>query len=252
LFFIDVQGTLIDDVNKKPIDGSIEFIETLKHRAIPYVIVTNNSKQSSEDFLSYLNSIGFDIPKESYLDPIMLLKKHLKHKEILAFGSDEFLNILRDDGFIVDSKNPKSVIIAIKIDYNNLDFAKMIEAILNGAELIGMHQNPIYAKNGRRYPGIGAILEMLKFATGVNYRVVGKPSIEFYTVAYNMIGALNFNDITIISDDIKGDILGAKELGMRGIFVLSGKYRTKEEILPHLQKQPDMVLASIKEAISLI
>lgn len=31
-YFIDVQGTLIDDINKDPINGAIEFIDTLNEK----------------------------------------------------------------------------------------------------------------------------------------------------------------------------------------------------------------------------
>ena len=51
-YFIDVQGTLIDDKEKKPIKGAIEFIEKLNEKKIPYVVVTNNTKLKSDDFVS--------------------------------------------------------------------------------------------------------------------------------------------------------------------------------------------------------
>ena len=34
---------------------------------------------------------------------------------------------------------------------------------------------------------------------------------------------MDFSSVSIISDDAKGDLLGAKELGMQTILVLSGK-----------------------------
>ena len=49
-FFIDVQGTLIDDINKEPIDGACEFIDFLNNENIPYMVVTNNTKKASKDF----------------------------------------------------------------------------------------------------------------------------------------------------------------------------------------------------------
>ena len=68
-FFIDVQGTLIDDKHKKPIDGAIAFIDALNARHIPYVVVTNNTKVPSGEFHHFLCDLGFSIPKANYLDP---------------------------------------------------------------------------------------------------------------------------------------------------------------------------------------
>jgi len=60
MYLIDVQGTLIDDKNKQPISGAIEFIEKLKE---PFVVVTNNTKKQSIEFYNFLLDLGFSIPK---------------------------------------------------------------------------------------------------------------------------------------------------------------------------------------------
>jgi NagD protein len=250
MYFIDVQGTIIDDINKMPINGAIEFIDNLNNKNIPYMIITNNTKKASQNFLEYLNSIGFNIPKDKYLDPLMILKDIVKEKNIMAFGHDEFIEVLQNDlGYIIDNKNPKSLIVAISEKYNNDDYAKMIEYLINGANLVGMHQTTIYAKNNKKYPGVGAILEMLKFATSKDYEVVGKPSIPFYQKAFEKIGAKDYNEITIISDDVKGDLVGAKELGMKTVFVLSGKYQKEEQIIPFLKEneKPDYIFENMSK-----
>jgi len=117
-----------------------------------------------------------------------------------------------------------------------------------------MHATAIYAKNGKRYPGVGAILEMLKFATNKEYEIIGKPSLNFYTKALeklkNIDKKVDFEDIIIISDDVKGDLVGAKKLGMKTAFVLSGKFKKGDEILPLLkdEEKPDFVFKDIGEA----
>lgn len=251
MYFIDVQGTLISDSDKSPIDGSIAFIEHLNKNKIPYMIITNNTKKASKLFFDSLVKKGFDIDFNSYLDPLMILEEQVPKEAVAAYGSDEFLELLVKLGYSLDYQKPKSVLIAIKEDFNANEYAQMIDFLLNGSKLVGMHETSIYAKNSKRYPGVGAILKMLEFATSVNYEVVGKPSVAFYTLALEKIKAKSFSEITIISDDVKGDLGGAKELGMRTIFVTSGKYKTKEEILPLLKPhlRPDETYASLKEVL---
>ena len=132
----------------------------------------------------------------------------------------------------------------------------MIDFLLNGAKLIGMHAITLYAKDGKRYPGSGAILEMLKAAAIVDYEIVGKPSLTFYRHAKEMLEAtisqkIDFSDITMISDDVQGDLSGAKELGMKTIFVLSGKYHDADEIIPHLKPElrPDLIFKDMAEVL---
>jgi NagD protein len=166
---------------------------------------------------------------------------------VAAYGAAAFLETLQNMGYKLDYKKPKTVLIAIKEDFTADEYAQMIEFLLSGAKLVGMHETSIYAKNGKRYPGVGAILKMLSFATSVSYDVVGKPSDAFYKEALKRIkeqdSSASFEKITMISDDVKGDLGGAKELGMKTIFVTSGKYRSADEIIPSIEEalKPDAI-----------
>lgn len=255
MYFIDVQGTLISDSDKSPIRGSIEFIDKLNKDNIPYMVVTNNTKKQSQDFYNYLNSIGFDFGFEKYLDPLLLLETRVEKKAVAAYGAQEFLDTLLKMGYEFNYENPKTVLVAIKEDFSSEEFAQMIDFILAGASLVGMHETSIYAKNNKRYPGVGAILKLLEFATSCSYSVIGKPSIAFYEEALQLMKKQSrdakFSDITMISDDVKGDLGGAKEMGVNTIFVTSGKYKSADEIVPFLDEKlkPDEIFADMQEIL---
>ena len=252
MYFIDVQGTLISDEDKSPIVGAIEFIDALNEKNIPYVIVTNNTKKASRDFYNFLQEKGFSFSFSKYLDPLMLLEERVEKTSVAAYGASEFLNTLTTMGYILNYETPKTVLVAIKEDFTHDEYAQMIDFLLAGASLVGMHETSIYAKNNKRYPGVGAVLKLLEFATSVSYDVVGKPSDAFYKEALVKLGEeVSFEEITMISDDVKGDLGGAKELGMKTIFVTSGKYRTQEEIVPFLKEdlKPDFVYKDMQEIL---
>lgn len=256
MYFIDVQGTLIEDNTKLPTRGAVAFIDYLNAHQIPYMVITNSTKNSSDEFLRYLNGIGLNIPREHYLDPLMMLERHIgKAKKIAAYGSIPFLEVVRSMGYLLDYSAPDVVLVAIKEDFTPDEYAQMIEFLLAGAQLIGMHETTLYVKNHKRYPGVGAILKMLEFATSVEYSVVGKPSTPFFEEALFRLreqkSGVTFPDITIISDDVKGDLIGAQKLGMKGIFVLSGKYRHAEEIIPSLKtsERPAEIYADMQEIL---
>lgn len=256
MFFIDVQGTLIDDEHRQPIAGAVAFIDHLNASNIPYMVITNSTKYSSSDFLAYLHSIGLNIPKEHYLDPLMVLEHYINPNDtIAAYGSKAFLDVLVSMGYTLNYSHPTVVLLAIKEDFNADEYAQIIEFILSGARLIGMHETSLYVKNHKRYPGVGALLKMLEFATSCSYTVVGKPSRPFFDEALTCIrkqsANVSFEDITIISDDMSGDLLGAQSLGMKSVFVLSGKYRTEAEILPQLRvdQHPNAVYQDMQEVL---
>jgi len=238
-YFIDIQGTLIDDKDFLPLPGAIEFTKYLKQNNIPFILLTNNTKRESKEFINYLKDLGFEF--DNYLDPLMVLDEVIEGK-IAPYGNEKFVNILSKN-YEIDYKNPKNVVLGIKL-YSNDEFAKIIESLLRGANLIGMHKTSLYNKGDKRYPGLGAILEMLKYATGKDYEIVGKPSIRFFKKASEVLG-LNFDKITIISDDLYGDILPAMDLGIKGVLVLSGKIKNEKEI----SKKPDEIYTNIGECL---
>lgn len=246
MYFIDVQGTLISDSDKSPINGACELIDILNLKNIPYVVITNNTKAKSDDFLEGLRKKGLNIKDGAYLDPFCVLKEALSPSNVAMFGASEFIATMQSLGYVQDLKNPKAVLIASWDDFKFSDFASINELILNGAEFIAMHETSIYKKNGRLYPGVGAIAAMVSYSTGASHKAVGKPSMAFYNEALRLINlqkqGVKFSDITIISDDAKGDLVGAKELGMKTILVLSGKVSdvaktgVKENIIDQIYK----------------
>lgn len=250
-FFIDVQGTLICDEKKEPIAGACEFIKKLNEDLIPYVVITNNTKEDSLEFLTNLREMGLDI--KNYIDPFFLLKKELKVKKVAAFGTKAFLDILKSLNYELDFENPEALVISIKKDYTNEDYALMIEMALKANEFIAMHETSTYFKDKKRYPGVGAIAQMIKFAVNKEYKVVGKPSYNFYNEARELTSC-KFEDITVISDDMIGDLIGAKNLKMKTSLVLSGKIKDKDEIIHTLKnsEKPDYICKDMKEVLELL
>ncbi|EAI7265798.1 HAD-IIA family hydrolase [Campylobacter coli] len=225
MFFLDVQGTLISDADKSLIYGAKELIDFLNTKNIPYVVITNNTKKI--DFLEKLRQKGLAIKEDAYIDPFSVLGYILRPCKVAAFGAEEFVQSLEKLGFEMDFENPMAVLIASYDDFKFQDFALMMEYAKEGVQFIAMHESSIYKKEGRLYPGVGSIMAMLQNAIDFKYQVVGKPSTAFYKEALRLLRNYNknadFEDIKIISDDLKGDLVQAKELGMKTLLVLSGK-----------------------------
>jgi len=241
MYLIDVQGTLIDDKNKKPIKGAIEFLDSLKE---PFVVVTNNTKKPSLEFYNFLIDLGFNIPKDSYLDPFMVLKNSLHVKKVCCFGPMEFIKVVESLGYENTTENPEAILVTSSKDFDSDDYASMIEMVMGGAKLIGMHATSTYAKDGRRYAGVGAIMKMVSYATGSKYKVIGKPSRAFYEEALKLLDVENFDNVEMISDDAVGDLVGVKELGAKTTLVLSGKCKSEKEAL-HVKTHIDKIVEDI-------
>lgn len=245
-FMIDIQGTLIDDMSGMPLPGARAALNRLKEFRWPYCLVTNNTKVPSERFVARLEAVGLPVDRDAYIDPLMVLGETLPPCRVAAYGADALLELLSSRGYVLDYAQPEAVLIGIRSDYGSEDFAQMIGLLLCGARLIGLHATSTLVRGDRRYPGIGAILAMLEYATGVSPLVVGKPSRDFYAAALGkMRRCLNapkeLREVMIVSDDAKGDLLGAKMLGMHTALVLSGKIRHRNEIESTLKESLDWI-----------
>ena len=64
----------------------------------------------------------------------------------------------------------------------------------------------------------------LTCATGVEPVVLGKPAPAFFEAALTRLGATAAETL-MIGDDIRGDVGGAQECGIRGVLVRTGKFR---------------------------
>ncbi len=250
-YFIDVQGTLIDDIDKEPINGACDLIDYLNNNDIPYVVITNNTKQNSDVFLQNLKNKGLNI--KNYIDPFFILKDIVKSKKVAAFGTLDFLNVLNKMGYELDFQDYEALIVSIKKDYNNEEYSSMIECAIKTNNLIAMHETSIYCKNEKRYPGVGAIMNMIKFAVNKDYKVVGKPSLQFFKKAKELIN-IEFKDITVISDDMIGDLIGASKLNMKTCLVLSGKIKEENEIIDTLSEEelPNYICKDMSKVLELL
>ncbi|WP_345969815.1 HAD-IIA family hydrolase [Sulfurimonas sp. HSL1-6] len=241
MYFIDVQGTLIDDRGQQPIPGAVAFIDALNRDAVPYLVVTNNTKRASSDFLAYLQSLGFAIPRTHYLDALMLLEREVPKQGVAAYGSETFLAQLDALGYVREHEKPQTLLLSVRADYGAEEFAQMITFLMQGARLVGMHDTTLYATQQRRFPGVGALLRMLSYAASVPFTVVGKPSDAFYGEALRLLRLQRpeaaFESVTMVSDDYAGDLTGAAALGMRTALVLSGKVRPEDALTARLRRE---------------
>ena len=119
------------------------------------------------------------------------------------------------------------------------------------AALVALHRNRLYTDAaGRTAPSVGTIVAAIEYATEAEATVIGKPSPDYFRQALDEL-ALTPEDVLVVSDDPLSDLAGAKRLGMRAAFVLSGKYKdgAVADRVP-LAQRPDVTVARIGELLS--
>ena len=122
--------------------------------------------------------------------------------------------------------------------------------------LISMGKNKYYKEHGALTIDLGAYTTALEYAADVQSLVIGKPSAAYFNAALASFGtsaepsmAPTFSpeEVLMVGDDLMGDVKGAQDVGMRGVLVRTGKFRSSDAHHPTVK--PDAIVENLAEAI---
>jgi len=253
LYLIDIEGTIVKDKSLVPIDGAIRWMNSLKSKDHRFVLVSNNTTHKPADLLSLLRNSGFNLAEDNLVTCIGAALNWLRAKKIkscFVIGTPQ-LKVLLDENGIETKENEMAEAVLVGLD-TSLDYQKLKIAtnalVKNNAYLLALHENRLYKdEKGDLSPSVGAVVKALEYSCQKKAKVFGKPSPTLFRGILKKFKARP-DDCTMISDDPLSDLLGAKKLGMKTVFVTSGKYKD-EEVLTSLNKnfQPDFVYQNISQ-----
>jgi HAD superfamily hydrolase (TIGR01450 family) len=253
LYLIDIEGTIVKDKSFVPIDGAIDWLNSLKSKKRRFVLVSNNTTHRPIDLLSLLRNVGFHLEEENLVTCVGAALDWLKIKKIescFVIGSSQLKAFLNENE--IDTKeDEKTEAVLVGLD-TSLDYQKLKIAVnflvKNNASLLALHENRLYKdEKGELSPSVGTVVKALEYASQKRAKVFGKPSPTFFRQIVKKLKAKP-DDCIMISDDPLSDLMGAKKLGMKTVFVTSGKYKD-EEILKSLNKKfhPDFICQNISQ-----
>jgi 4-nitrophenyl phosphatase len=232
-----------------PLPGLREFFDWLHDSQMPYVLATNNSSKSQQDYVEKLARLGVpDIAPEHIVTSgtctADYLRKHYPAgTAVHVFGSAALCGMIRDAGFrLTDDGDARAVVAGIKWDLSYEDLKRAAALIRAGADFIGTNPDTTYPMPDGPAPGTGSMLAALQAATGREPLIIGKPYPHMFKTALDVLGTPPESTL-MIGDRLNTDIVGAAQLGLRTALVLSGISAADD--LAHSVVQPDVVLPDL-------
>lgn len=245
---IDLSGTLhIDD---DPTPNAVEALTKLQATSgLNLRFVTNTTNESKRALMERLTTLGFQgVTEEKVFTSLSAARTLLEtHKLRPYFLVDR--KAMEDFKGIAE-ENPNAVVVGLAPDeftYENLN--KAMRFLQDGAQLIAIHKARYYQRKDGRALGPGPFVTALEYASDVEATVVGKPSEKFFLSAIEEFGCTP-QECIMIGDDVRDDIGGAQNAGMRGILVRTGKYRENDEM--KITPPPFQVVDSFADAVNFI
>ncbi len=244
-FLLDLDGVLV--IRGEVLPGGPEALAELDRRGIPYRVMTNTSNMSRAALARFGERAGLSIPPERILSALSASAAHTARafpgQPLYVLAPEEARREFAGQWLIshveAAAAGAHAAAVVIGDSPDDLSYTVLNSAfrlVRGGAELIGMHKNRWWVTPDGPRLDSGAIVAGLEYAIGRPALILGKPAPSFFREGLRELraevrrrgaapGVLARNvDVAMVGDDLWTDVLAARRVGLRGLFVLSGKH----------------------------
>jgi 4-nitrophenyl phosphatase len=242
---IDMDGVLWR--GDEPMPDLQAFFNLLRQRDIRFVLATNNSSRTPEQYVEKLARFGVAVDSESILTSSLVAAAYLADQappgtRVYAIGKAGVRRALEQRGFVLSEEEAVYVVVGWNTDLVWDELATASLLIHRGAGFIGTNPDVSYPTERGPVPGNGAQLAAIKITTGVAPVITGKPEPQMYQEALRRMDA-SPNTTAVIGDRLDTDLAGGVRLGLTTVLVLSGI--ATEADLANSPIKPDVVCTDI-------
>jgi HAD superfamily hydrolase (TIGR01458 family) len=243
---LDIDGVLV--TAWKPLPGARSALEWLRRSGIAFRLMTNTTSHTRAVLAGRLREMGFPVGGEDVVTAAVAtaeyLRRHHAGARCFLLGQPDVLGDLEGIDLVSDRDDVADVVVVAGADaaftWENVNRA--FRMLLGGAALVAMHRNLSWTTEEGLTLDSGAYLLGLERASGTSAVVCGKPSPEFFRRALDLLGTAA-ERTAMVGDDIETDVLAAQRLGLTGILVRTGKFRSAD--VDSAVGRPDHVIESI-------
>ena len=235
----------------KPIAGAADVSRWASDNVIPHLFLTNTSSRPRSALVEKLAHFGIRTDEAHILTPpvatMRWLQQNLAGEKIALFVPDKTKAEFSD--FEISQQDDENVAAVVIGDLGgDWDFSTLNRAF----QLLMFEPKPVLIALGMtRYwqADDGLRLDVAPFVTALSHAaeveplVMGKPALSFYKAAIDILGE-PADQIVMVGDDIRGDVEGAQQAGLKAVLVRTGKFRESDL---ELDIKPEVVLDSVAD-----
>jgi HAD superfamily hydrolase (TIGR01457 family) len=242
---VDMDGVLYR--GNQAIPGTAGFLAFLRRRGIQFVLATNNSTRTPQQYVDKLAGMGVTVQPGEILTSAQATASYLagvaaEGTRVFVVGQDGLRAALREAGFAVVEDEPEFVVAGMDFTVCYERLAQATLHIRAGARFVGTNPDKTFPSEQGIVPGAGALLAFLEAATGVTPTVIGKPETAMMDQALACLGAER-DRTAVLGDRLETDILAGRRAGLATLLVLSGI--TSRAMLDGAEIQPDLVFEDV-------
>lgn len=242
---IDMDGVLYRGTRAVP--GTSDFVEFLRERGITFVLATNNSTQTPQQYVDKLAGMGVTIYADEVLTSAQATAGYLSSiappgTRVFVIGQDGLWTALREAGFDLVEEDAEYVVAGMDFTICYERLAQGTLQIRAGAQFIGTNPDLTFPSERGILPGAGSLLALLEVACNVKPTVIGKPGVAMMEQALARMDA-EPAQTAMLGDRLETDILAGQRANLLTLLVLSGV--TDHALLAQSAIQPDLVFHDV-------
>ena len=246
---IDMDGVLWHADVALP--GIQDFFLFLREQTIEFILATNNSSRTPDQYTEKLARFGVDVAPDKIVNSSEATAVYLSTiaqpgAKVYAVGEEGVRRALEKYGFTLCEENASYVVVGWNRDLRWKHLATASLLIHGGAQFIGTNPDTSFPTERGPVPGNGAQLAAIEITTGIKPIVVGKPEPGMYLEALRRMNA-SPRTTAVIGDRLDTDILGGIRANLTGILVLSGI--TTREAAAESEIKPDLICTDTRDLV---
>jgi NagD protein len=246
---MDMDGVLVREEHAIP--GADRFLDRLRERGTPFLVLTNNSIYTNRDLAARLRASGLEVPEEAIWTSALATARFLDDQRprgsAFVIGEAGLTTALHEAGYTLTDRSPDYVVLGETRTYSFERITRAIRLVGEGARFIATNPDATGPSPDGPLPATGSVAALISRATGVEPYFVGKPNPLMMRSALNAIDA-HSETAAMVGDRMDTDMISGLEAGLEAILVLSGVTTTREEAERHPYR-PSRIVDSIADLV---
>ncbi|GAB3903045.1 HAD-IIA family hydrolase [Kibdelosporangium lantanae] len=222
---LDLDGTVYR--GNEAVPGAAEAVQAARENGTAVRFVTNNASRSPEDVAEHLTDLGIttkpvEVNTSAQAAGTVLRERLRPGAEVLVVGTKALADIVQAAGLTPVREYADTVagvVQGLDKDAGWRDLAEATLAIRHGALWVACNMDATLPTERGELPGNGAMVAVLRTATGQEPVVAGKPARPLMDEA---ITSADANRPLVVGDRLDTDIAGAVTAEVDALLVLSG------------------------------
>jgi len=228
---LDLDGCV--RVGREPTTRATVAVSALRAAGKRVAFVTNDPARSGEEVVRELWRMGF----QASLEEVVTVGGAVQHvlaeqhawQTAFVIGSDAMFTHVEDAGLRIlnNTDLARRVDVVVVAGHTAFDYGELriaTQAVLGGAGILAAGRDRTFPMPDGRWPGTGAVLAALEYATGATALSVGKPEPQMFLTALDRLSDAGVDQerVLVVGDRVDADVAGAHAAGLDAALVLSG------------------------------